>query len=95
MKRLWGRKVSDLSFRQFVEILKYKCQKHKRQFIQIGQWICSECGSHHDRDINAAINILRAARGPSVEKVSDASSETLLFTKHKPPPLGGGCLDFA
>jgi len=84
MKRLWGRKVSDLAFYQFVEILKYKCQKHKRQLIQVGQWtattkpcsncgfhnenltlsdrqwMCSECGSHHDRDINAAINILRA-----------------------------------
>ena len=84
MKRLWGRKVSDLAFYQFVEILRYKCQKHKRQLIQIGQWTattkpCSDCGfhnenltlsdrqwtcpdcdSHHDRDINAAINILRA-----------------------------------
>ena len=84
MKRLWGRKVSDLAFYQFVEILKYKCQKHKREFLQVGQWTattkpcsdcgfhndtltlsdrqwtCPECGSHHDRDINAAINILRA-----------------------------------
>ena len=84
MKRLWGRKVSDLAFYQFVEILKCKCQKHKREFRQVGQWTattkpcsdcgyhnenltlsdrqwtCPECGSHHDRDINAAINILRA-----------------------------------
>ena len=91
LKRLWGRKVSDLSFGQFVEILKFKCSKHSREFLQVGQWtattkpcsdcgyhnenlslsdrqwICPECGSHHDRDVNAAINILRAARGPSVE----------------------------
>ena len=84
MKRLWGRKVSDLAFYEFVEILKYKCGKHKREFVQVGQWTattkpcsacgyknenlsisdrqwsCPECGSHHDRDINAAINILRA-----------------------------------
>ena len=94
MKRLWGRKVSDLAFYEFVEILKFKCFKHKREFLQIGQWTpttkpCSECGhhnenltlkdrqwtgfpdcgSHHDRDINAAINILRAALGPSVEQM--------------------------
>ena len=84
MKRLWGRKVSDLAFYQFVEILKYKCRKHKRLLKQVGQWTattkpcsdcgyknetlslsdrqwtCPDCGSHHDRDVNAAINILRA-----------------------------------
>ena len=91
MKRLWGRKVSDLSFGEFVDILKFKCFKHNREFRQVGQWTpttkpcsdcgyhnqslslsdrqwtCPECGSYHDRDINAAINILRAARGPVVE----------------------------
>ena len=93
MKRLWGRKISDLAFGQFVEILKFKCFKHNREFRQVGQWTattkpcsdcdyhnenlslsdrqwtCPKCGSHHDRDVNAAINILRAACGPSVETV--------------------------
>ncbi len=92
MKRLWGRKVSDLAFYQFLEILKYKCSKHKREFVQVGQWTattkpCSDCGyhnetlsltdrqwtcpkcsSHHDRDINAAINILRAGLAAPVEQ---------------------------
>ena len=93
MKRLWGRKVSDLAFGQFVEILKFKCFKHNREFVQVGQWTattkpcsdcghhndnlslsdrqwrCPECDSHHDRDVNAAINILRAALDPSVEQM--------------------------
>ena len=93
MKRLWGRKVSDLSFGQFVEILRFKCSKHNREFRQVGQWTattkpcsdcgyhnenlslsdrqwtCPECGSHHDRDINAAINILRAGLAVPVEQM--------------------------
>jgi putative transposase len=92
MKRLWGRKVSDLSFGQFVEILAFKCIKHNREFVQVGQWTpttkpcsdcghhndklslddrqwtCPECGSHYDRDVNAAINILRGCLGPPVEQ---------------------------
>ena len=53
MKRLWGRKVSDLAFYQFVEILKYKSLKHSRGLFQVGQWTpttkpCSACGHHHE-----------------------------------------------
>ena len=84
MKRLWGRKVSDHAFYQFLQILAQKCAKHGKKFVKISQWTattkpcsdcgyhnkdlslsdrqwtCPECGSHHDRDINAAINIKRA-----------------------------------
>ena len=84
MKRLWGRKVSDHAFYQFLEILKQKCAKHGKQLVQISQWTattkpcsdcgyhnkeltlsdrqwtCPKCGSHHDRDVNAAVNIKRA-----------------------------------
>ena len=84
MKRLWGRKVSDHAFYQFIQILKQKCAKHGKKLEQISQWTattqpcsdcgypnkelslsdrqwtCPECGSHHDRDVNAAINIKRA-----------------------------------
>lgn len=92
MKRLWGRKVSDLAFYQFIQLLDFKCFKHNKTFHQIGQWtattkpcsncgrtndnlslndrqwICQKCNTKHDRDINAAINILRAAYDPVVEQ---------------------------
>ena len=83
MKRLWGRKISDIAFGEFSLILEWTCAKYGKALLKAGrwtattkpcsncghhnenltlsdrQWTCSECGSHHDRDINAAINILR------------------------------------
>ena len=84
MKRLWGRKVSDHAFYQFLQILEQKCAKHGKKLVKISrwtattkpcsdcgyhnkelslsdrQWTCPDCGSHHDRDVNAAINIKQA-----------------------------------
>ena len=84
MKKLWGRKVSDIAFGEFSLILQWTCAKYGKTFLKAGrwvattkpcsdcgycnenlslsdrQWICPECGSHHDRDVNAAKNILQA-----------------------------------
>lgn len=36
------------------------CCGHKdgKKALSIREWTCSECGTHHERDVNAAINIL-------------------------------------
>ena len=49
MKKLWGRKVSDLSYYTFQSMLNYKCIKYGKKMIKIGRFepssqICSNCG---------------------------------------------------
>jgi transposase len=36
--------------------------------LAVRQWVCTECGASHDRDVNAAINTLAAAAGCAVER---------------------------
>lgn len=84
MQKLWGRKISDLGFYNFVQILKYEASKLGTKIViidryyassqicsecgyknseikdlKIRTWKCPNCGVEHDRDRNAAINILR------------------------------------
>lgn len=91
MQSMWGRKVGDLSYGEFIKKLEYISSKYRTDVIKIGrfeassqichicgyknngtknlsvrQWICPQCGNIHDRDVNAAINILNIAYGKDV-----------------------------
>ena len=91
MKKLWGRKISDLSYGDFVQKLIYVSHKYNTSVVKIDRfaassqlchccgyknrdvknltiraWVCPECGSVHDRDVNAAKNILNISYGKGI-----------------------------
>ena len=79
--RKLSKSIADVGWSIFVNMIKYKCERYGKDFVQIDQWFpssqicshcnhkdgkkalsirewtCNNCGTHHDRDINAAINI--------------------------------------
>jgi putative transposase len=54
MKRLWGRKISDLALRDFLDILEWVAKKKDKQVVYIDPWYpssktCSGCGHVLDK----------------------------------------------
>ena len=91
MQKMWGRKVSDLGYNEFVNKLEYIAGKYGTTVVKIDrfaassqvchccgyknsevknlrirEWVCPQCGAYHNRDVNAAINILNIACGKGV-----------------------------
>ena len=99
MKRLWGRKVSDIAFGELLEKIKWQAHKRLKRVGIIDRWqpttsvchVCSEkvdlelrdrvwtchvCNTHHDRDINAAMNVFKVGAstfGVEVVRLSQGS----------------------
>jgi putative transposase len=85
--RKLARAISEQGWRQFRDMLKYKCEWYGRELRIVNRWLpssktCSSCGAKislslkdrswtcacgatHDRDVNAAKNILAAGHAVS------------------------------
>ena len=108
MQRMWGRKVSDLSYGEFIIKLLYIAKKYNTKVVKINRfeatsqichccgvrntntkdlkvrnWACPHCGVEHDRDVNAAINILKISEGKGISLDRSNNKTTT--------PCGRGC----
>lgn len=71
MQRLWGRKISDLAFGEFLQILEWIAKKKNRQIVFIDKWYpssktCSCCG-HVLESLDLSV---REWRCPSCQSVN-------------------------
>jgi putative transposase len=77
MQRLWGRKISDLAFGEFLSILEWVAKKKDRQAIFIDQWYpssktCNHCG-HVLKELDLSV---REWRCPFCQQVKGRDENT-------------------
>ena len=77
MQRLWGRKVSDLAFSDFLTILKYVAEKTGKTVVQIDKWLpssktCSACGTVKE-DLELRERTFRCACGHTIDRDLNAA----------------------
>jgi putative transposase len=79
MQRLWGRKISDLGFGEFLQILEWVATKKGKQVIFIDRWYpssktCSSCG----HVLESLDLLIREWRCPSCQQVNGRDENAAL-----------------
>ena len=71
MQRLWGRKISDLAFGEFLQILEWVAKKKNKQVLYIDQWYPSSKTCSHCRHILEKLDLsVRQWRCPSCQSIN-------------------------
>ena len=74
-KATWyGREFSKVSARNTSKLCSVCGEKAASMPLSVREWTCASCGTHHDRDINAAQNIKERAVGQTVHALETSSS---------------------
>jgi putative transposase len=82
MKRLWGRKVSDLAFGEFLSIIKWVAQKKGKYVGFIDRWYPSSKTCHHCGHIHKGLELSdRRWRCPSCQSVNDRDENAAINIK--------------
>ena len=72
--RWYGKELSRISQWFPSSQLCSSCGAHTgKKALSVREWDCPACGKHHDRDLNAALNILREGTRVSLEKAKLSS----------------------
>lgn len=82
MKRLWGKKVSDLAFRAFLDILEYIAQKKGKQVVFADKWYpSSKTCTHCKHRLNKLPLEIRRWRCPECQNINDRDKNAALNLK--------------
>jgi putative transposase len=68
----YGRTILKIDTFEPSSKTRHKCGYINKELkLEDREWTCIECGTHHDRDLNASINIYCVAKCPDIEETID------------------------